>query len=279
MAILTPILFVIAVWWFSTGAVLWLAGGERGAQRSPYVFMTGVAVLGLAGAYASARGVGSLTPYLALVSALAIWAWVEFTFLSGRITGSRTIACDPGARGLARFKQAFAAVDYHEYALVGALITTGLVCLAGGSLEAFWFFALLWAMRISAKLTLFSGAPNFSVDMMPRALAHLPSYFRLDRTGPVFWTSTLLSTLGLAGAAFAFVTGMVPVEGHVFALMLTTFLALAVLEHWFMVLPVADSALWRWAMPSHAPAGAPIAGPQPTIRHTKKPRTAIRAAD
>ncbi len=275
MTILVPILFVIAVWWFSTGAVLWLAGGERGRGRGSFGLMTGVAFLGLAGTYASARGVGSHTPYLALVSALAVWAWVEFTFLSGRITGSRTVACGRGATGVKRFKQAFAAVDHHEYALVAALGLTGLICFLGGSFEAFWFFALLWAMRVSAKLTLFSGAPNFSVDMMPRALAHLPSYFRLDRTGPVFWASTLLSTVALLAAVWAFATGHVPATDTVFALMLTTFLALAVLEHWFMVLPVADSALWRWAMPAEAPA----TDLKPTLRHAKKPRPAIGAAD
>jgi hypothetical protein len=34
----------------------------------------------------------------------------------------------------------------------------------------------------------------------------------------------------------------------------STFLALAILEHWFLVLPLQDAALWRWALRSRTPS-------------------------
>ena len=44
--------------------------------------------------------------------------------------------------------------------------------------------------------------------------------------------------------------------GHVLLAVLT---ALAVLEHWFMVLPLPDQRLWRWMLPEAAER--PGAGP------------------
>jgi hypothetical protein len=36
-----------------------------------------------------------------------------------------------------------------------------------------------------------------------------------------------------------------------------TLLALAVLEHWFLVLPLPDEALWSWAFQRRTKGGAP----------------------
>ena len=43
--------------------------------------------------------------------------------------------------------------------------------------------------------------------------------------------------------------------------MLATFLALAIIEHLFLVFPVSDAALWRWAMPERPDAQAPVRKP------------------
>jgi len=57
----------------------------------------------------------------------------------------------------------------------------------------------------------------------------------------------VVSALDLSTANFASV-----------ALMLAaTLLALAILEHWFLVLPLADAALWNWALDARDRAQAP----------------------
>jgi hypothetical protein len=43
--------------------------------------------------------------------------------------------------------------------------------------------------------------------------------------------------------------------------MLATFLALAIIEHLFLVFQVSDAALWRWAMPDRPDAQAPVKKP------------------
>jgi hypothetical protein len=45
------------------------------------------------------------------------------------------------------------------------------------------------------------------------------------------------------------------------ATMLATFLALAIIEHLFLVFPVSDAALWRWAMPEQPDAQVPNQAP------------------
>jgi putative photosynthetic complex assembly protein 2 len=42
-----------------------------------------------------------------------------------------------------------------------------------------------------------------------------------------------------------------PVDAIGFAL-LTSLSALALLEHWFMVIPLPDAKLWRWMLPDHS---------------------------
>jgi antibiotic biosynthesis monooxygenase (ABM) superfamily enzyme len=40
-----------------------------------------------------------------------------------------------------------------------------------------------------------------------------------------------------------------------------TLLSLAILEHWFMVLPLSSTALWKWAMRNRRKPEATSAGP------------------
>lgn len=252
-----PILFVVLMWWLSTGVVLWLAIAPSGKPRFRLLGMTGLCALGFAGVYASSQGMGTVTPYLAFMSALAVWALIEFTFLTGLLTGPRSTPCPQDISESKRFRLAFLTISHHEYALLAALIAVGLISVAGEQIMAFATFLLLWLMRVSAKLTLFSGAPKFSLELMPSRIAHMQSYFRHDRIGPVFWVSTLVSTLVLAVAIFVLAKGGFAPENVIPAIMLTTLLGLGVLEHWFMVLPVADGTLWRWAVPG-AGNGKPL---------------------
>jgi putative photosynthetic complex assembly protein 2 len=245
---LAPILFVILLWWFSTGAVLWLARGLEKQLPARLLGVTVLTALGFAGAVIASNSTHPVAPYVGFASSLAIWSWVEFTFLTGMITGPRVEPCPANISEQKRFQLAFATVSRHEFLLVAALLAVGLVTLGGHDQTAFWSFATLWLMRISAKLTIFSGVPSFSRDMMPRGIAHLHSYFRDDRIGPVFWVSMIGTFLVFAFAAFSFGTGLVSDEKFTMLVMLTTLIALAAFEHLMMILPFKETALWQWAM-------------------------------
>ncbi|MEM8749456.1 MAG: putative photosynthetic complex assembly protein PuhE [Pseudomonadota bacterium] len=246
-AYLYPILFVIFLWWISTGIVLWLARGRDEQMPVRLLGLTVLAAMGFAAATISAHSQAGSAPYVGFAAALSVWAWIEFTFLTGMITGSRAKPCPEHAGTRQRFWLAFKAIDRHELLLVGAMLALALVTFSGIDQTALWTFATLWVMRISAKLTIFDGVPAFSHDMMPSKIAHLQSYFRVDRIGRVFWISTTVSSLVLVAVLVAFMMGAVPDSMLTTTLILTTLIALAAFEHWMMVLPIRDSALWQWA--------------------------------
>lgn len=110
-------------------------------------------------------------------------------------------------------------------------------------------FALLWFMRLGAKLTIFSGVPKLSTNMMPDRLAYMKTYFREDRIGIGFWVSVSCSSVFLMAGLYALMTMDYSTVAQTQIIMLITLVSLALLEHAFMILPFSDSKLWRWAMP------------------------------
>ena len=248
MHTLLPVAFVTLLWWSSTGAVLWLANGRTAQLQHRLLAMTFLCGIGFAGLIIASASDAVWAPYLAFISALAVWAWIEFAFLAGMVTGPHSGDCPPDVSERQRFRLAFRTIMHHEFTLAAALIAIWAVNHVSGNMMGFYTFALLWLMRLSAKLTIFSGAPTLSIDMMPHRLAHMKTYFRVDRIGPVFWASIITNSVLLAAAVWCLLNEKVSAEAHTGLVMLTTLVALAVLEHLFMVLPLRDSALWGWAM-------------------------------
>ena len=109
-------------------------------------------------------------------------------------------------------------------------------------------------MRVSAKLNIFLGVPNLTVDFLPVQLGYLKSYFRVAVFNPLFPVSVAVGTLAalLLGEA----AGVAASGAAVGFTMLSALVALGTLEHWFLVLPMKDAALWRWAMAGSRPTGA-----------------------
>ncbi|MCZ8209142.1 MAG: DUF3623 family protein, partial [Aquidulcibacter sp.] len=115
---------------------------------------------------------------------------------------------------------------------------------------AAWTFGVLFAMRISAKLNIFLGVPNLTDEFFPTHLEHLKSYLPkrpMNALMPVSVIGSLILCAWLMTQADRAVEGSAMATGFV---LLFTLAGLALLEHFFMVLPVQDAALWRWASPS-----------------------------
>ncbi|MEM1040205.1 MAG: putative photosynthetic complex assembly protein PuhE [Pseudomonadota bacterium] len=282
---IVPIVLVVFVWWASTAAVLWFSAGPQKSIPGRLMIATLLAATGFAAVIAAPSFNGWHHPLVSFAGALAVWAWVEFTFLTGLLTGSRTEPCPANISEWTRFRLAFRTINHHEYALVAALIVIGLCdWLASSAETTLWavaFFGVLWLMRISAKLTIFSGAPSFGLEMMPAPIAHMKSYFRNDRIGPVFWVSTAVSTGVLVAGVAAFQMGLVDPDQRVGAAMLLSLFALAALEHWMMILPITDTALWTWVKPKNdGPklAATPLnPGAQNATSRSVQPTKIIRA--
>lgn len=242
-----PLLFALFAWWFSTGAILCL-NRARGAESWALLAMTAVGAVSLACISETARDASAASAYLAFVATLGIWGWQELAFLTGAVTGPRTDPCPADAKGWRRFALATSTIIYHEIALAlgGALILA--VTWNQPNQTAAFAYGVLFVMRISAKLNLFFGVPNFSDDFMPARLAHLSSYFRRAPFTAAFPISLAIGAalcFACARAALAAEPGGAAQIGATLGFALA---ALALLEHLFMVAPVRDTLLWRWAL-------------------------------
>ena len=244
------------LWWFSTGIILWRVrvadnGGARDHLNSVILGLPLLAIGALA-ARASLADLSSNAIYLAFLAALALWGWIELAFLSGVITGPNRRPCPPRAAQSDRFWRAVGTIVWHEAALIATLAALGAASVHAANPFAFGTFALLFVARISAKLNLFLGVPRINTQFLPRPLAHLPSHFRIGRITAFFPLSvsalTVLSALLMERAINVDQPAMT--VGYA---LLTCLSLLAVLEHWFMVLPLPDEKLWRWMMPAAKP--------------------------
>ncbi|PRY93249.1 putative photosynthetic complex assembly protein 2 [Hasllibacter halocynthiae] len=243
----------VAVWWASTVAILWRVkradrlGGD--AHTVSVLMALPMVFLGLWGV----RETGARTDVAgvqgAFLSALAIWGWVELAFLSGIVTGPSRAAGQPGARGWMRFGRAFGTLAHHEIALLLGLGAVALSLQGAENLVALWTYLTLLGARISAKLNLFLGVPRFHAHLLPDALAHLPSHFGRARMNWLFPFSVTALSAAVAWWAHGLISAGTT-GGAAAAALLMTLTALALLEHWLMVLPLPDEKLWRWAVPA-----------------------------
>ena len=186
--------------------------------------------------------------YIAFVSTLLIWGWIELAFLAGVITGPERRPCPAGLTGQARFVRAWHTVSHHELLLLFALLIILNVTRGAENTVGFWTYLILFVARISAKLNLFFGVPRINTEFVPQPLQHLKSYFR---QGPITMAFPIgVTFLSVTAACFAERMISAPsAEALVGFALLTALATLATLEHWLMVVPLPDAKLWRWMLP------------------------------
>ena len=244
------------LWWFSTGVILWRVrrADNGGPDDHIWSVLLGLPLLAV-GVLGFQQTLGDLSVsgvYIAFLSAMAIWGWIELAFLSGVITGPNTERCPAGAPEWDRFLRAFGTIAYHEVLLA---VTTGLMgAMAWHQPNHFGFltFAVLFAARISAKLNLFFGVANINTEFLPSTLAHLPSYFRCRPMNGFFPLSVTLLVFAAGCWMERLAAATTPGAAAGYTL-LTALTLLALLEHWFMVLQLRDQKLWRWMIDPPAP--------------------------
>jgi len=101
-------------------------------------------------------------------------------------------------------------------------------------------------MRQSAKFNVFLGVLNLNEEFLLERLAFLSSFLRqkpMDLLVPLSVTAAMIGARLLAERAAG-------AAGDPFRLasrtLICTMLVLAVIEHWFLVLPLPFADLWRW---------------------------------
>ena len=246
-------LSALFAWWFSTGAILLIVrrADRRGGEAHLMAVLAGVPVLAL-GVAAVASSLATETVagvYLGFLGALAIWGWIELAFLAGVIAGPNRETCPGGLTLTDRFLRGFQAVAHHEILLLAGL--AGLLVASSGAPNrmALATYLILFVARITAKLNLFLGVPRINTEFVPDRLTHLKSHFRQAPPTLAFPVAITVLTVLLAVCAerLWFAQSEVTATGYA---LLSALTALALLEHWLMVVPLPDAKLWRWMLPA-----------------------------
>ena len=183
-----------------------------------------------------------------------MWGWHELSFLSGWVTGPRKTALPQGTTGWPRFVESVRAILWHELAILAVGVAIVVVTWGQPNQVGTLTFLVLWVMRTSAKLNLFFGVRNLSEEFLPPHLAYLQSFFRRRPMNALLPFSVLGASAVLVWMVLGATDPAATQAQVVGTALVGTMLALAILEHLLLVLPLPSTALWRWALRSAAPA-------------------------
>jgi putative photosynthetic complex assembly protein 2 len=238
------------VWWFSTGAVLYVIGLPPRTFRWSMAVATSVALLSLYGLWSSNSELTPSSAYAAFTFALLVWGWHEMSFLTGIVTGPRTTECPERQGDRAKLWPAVETVLYHEVAILLTALAIYSLVADGPNKTGLWTFVILWVMRLSAKFNVYLGVPNLTEEFLPAHLKYLKSYFchrSMNLLFPLAITLSTVVTAMLVSAATAPGASDFEITRDTF---LATLMGLAVLEHWFLVVPIPSASLWTWGLAS-----------------------------
>ena len=259
----TPALYCLFVWWFSTGVIVFL----NNLPKTTFKWSLGAfSIIALMALYRLAEGSHDTSvagAYAAFTYGVLVWGWHEMAFFMGILTGPRKIAAPQGISEWRRFKMGTAACIDHELAILGTAVVIVWATWGMPNQVGCWTFLALWGMRQSAKLNVFLGVLNLGEAFVPAHLGYLISFMTRRRMNwlmpfSVLGGSFLVAMLvRKAGAA-----GVTPFQAAGYGCLITM-LALAVLEHALLVLPLPFTALWgfwlRHAGKSVQPTNAGVA--------------------
>jgi putative photosynthetic complex assembly protein 2 len=240
--------FAIFIWWFSTGIVILLNRMSQTAITLSLVISSLLGMGALVGLAHTANQTGVTGAYCAFTCALLAWGWNELSFLTGWITGPQKTAILKSTSGWPRFVASFNAVVWHEIAILIVGLAILVITWNAPNQVGTGTYLVLWIMRTSAKLNLFFGVRNLSEEFLPAHLAYLESFFKRRRMNAFFPFA-----VASAGACLWLLVDfsnqpMVTPAQVVGTVLVGTMLALAILEHFMLVLPLDTTALWRWAI-------------------------------
>ena len=249
-----PAAFALFIWWFSTGVIIYLDGLPRRTFRWSMLGATAVLGASLYGLAVSSADASVFGAYVAFACGLLAWGWQEISFYMGYVTGPRKQRCPEGCSGWRHFGHAIQTSLYHELAIIVAGAAVVWLTWGQPNQVGMWTFMVLWWMHQSAKLNVFLGVRNLNEEFLPDHLLFLRGFLTkkpMNLLFPLSVTASTIITVWLVQRAFAADATAFEAAGYTF---LATLMALAVLEHWFLVLPLPTAALWHWGLKSRGKA-------------------------
>jgi putative photosynthetic complex assembly protein 2 len=243
-----PALYALFVWWFSTGLIIYLDNLSPRTFRWSMLGGTLVFATSLYRLAASSTDTSTAGAYAAFTYGVLIWGWQEMSFFMGYITGPRKTAVPLGCRAWRRFVHGVEMCLHHELTIIATALAVVDLTWGAPNQVGTWTFLLLWGMRQSAKLNFFLGVRNLGEEFVPKHLGYMKGLMARKPINLLFPFSV---TLGTVIAVLLAQRAMVPGISGARAAGLTflfTMMVLAVVEHWFLVLPLPFAELWSWVL-------------------------------
>jgi putative photosynthetic complex assembly protein 2 len=250
-----PTLFALFVWWFSTGAIIFLDNLPAKTFEWSIWGASVVFALCLVGLHATAGHMTVQAAYEAFFFGLFAWGWQEITFYMGYVTGPRKESCPEGCSGWDHFVHAVQTSLWHELAIIASGLAIVALTWHQPNQIGMWTFMVLWWMHQSAKLNVFFGVRNLNEEFLPEHLTFLKSFLKskpMNLFFPISITVSMVITVLLWSAAVHASTQFER-AGETF---LAAMMSLAILEHWFLVIPLPAGKLWQWGLASRKPSKA-----------------------
>ncbi len=237
-------LFAVAVWWVATVAIIFACGRQRW-HRTVLVTSSGLAL----GALALMPSVSQITTPLGAVAGFLLgivaWGWFETSYYTGYVVGLDIPPCPPDCGGWRHFVHGVKANLFHELSI---FIGFALVWMAtpGPNRVALWTFLIHWWMHQSAKLNVFFGVRNLNEEYLPEHLRQMTQFFSKR---PINWFFPFSVTISTAVAHWLFYRALHATDAFAVAAnsLACTLMALAILEHWWLILP-QPVGVWAWGL-------------------------------
>jgi putative photosynthetic complex assembly protein 2 len=161
-----------------------------------------------------------------------------------------------GCHGAKHFGHALQATLWHEMLIVASFGVVAWLTWGAPNQVGLCTFAVLWWMHESARLNVFFGVKNLSEEFLPAHLAYLKSFFRSAPMNLFFPLSITVSMVA-ATLLFAWAAGAQSAFTRAGDVLVGTMMALAIAEHWFLVVPLPAAKLWHWGLASRGKNSAP----------------------
>jgi putative photosynthetic complex assembly protein 2 len=263
-----PLLVAVFVWWASTGAILYLDGLPRSTFKWSFAGIWAIGLLAIAILVSTAGETTASSAMWAFTGGVLVWAVPTAAFYFGFVTGPRRTPMPADLRGVARFRVAAETMLHHEALCAAGAVVVAAVVWSAPNQVGLWTYLILWAMHLSGKLNVFLGVRNLAEEFIPPHLQYLTSYMRRAPMNLLFPLTVTAATVLMVALLWPLTSNAVTPFETSRAIVLGVIAALAVLEHWLLVLPLPSMALWTWSLASRAtpplpPGLVPIDGTRP----------------
>ena len=165
MSPIVSIFFVLFLWWFLTGVILYTAKRlDLGDSNTRFTVVLVTLTLFFCAWYFyfySLDGMSYAEIFCAFLASLFIWGWVELTFLTGVVAGIPLLEKQEidGDTERERFINGFRSIALNECFLLSCLFIMAVMSIGSENNFGLTTFLILYVARVSAKLNLFFGVP------------------------------------------------------------------------------------------------------------------------